>query len=195
MPGLPFLAAAATTASTASWALCVTVRPSSPAAASSRRPSSALLPSRRTTSGRPTLVVVAPGEHAARDLVAARDAAEDVDEQRPHAVVGGDDVERGGDALGAGAAADVAEVGGRAAGGADHVERAHDQAGAVAQHADVAVEREVGDAGLARRPLAVVFVGPLGGQVGLPVQRVVVDGDLGVERDEPGGVADDGQRD
>ena len=54
------------------------------------------------------------------------------------------------------AAADVAEVGGASAGGGELVERAHHEAGAVADHADVAVEGDVAEAGLAGAALALV---------------------------------------
>ena len=116
--------------------------------------------------------LAAPGQDAASDLVTARDAAEDVDQQRPHAGVRGDDVQSGGDALGARAAAHVAEVGRSAAGRADHVESAHDEPGAVAEDSHVALQGQVGDAGLPRGALPGVLVRPLGRQVRLPVQAL-----------------------
>ena len=120
----------------------------------------------------------------ARDLVAARDAAEDVEEDRLHLRVGGDDLQRIDHALRVAAAAEVAEVRRPPAGERDHVERRHDEPGAVAEDADLAVELHVGDALLAR--------GALLGRVGLEVahlrdvrmlvERVVVDRELRVER-------------
>ena len=51
-------------------------------------------------------------DDAVGHLLAAGDAAEDVDEDRLHVLVGVDDLERGGHHVGVGAAADVEEVGG-----------------------------------------------------------------------------------
>ena len=83
------------------------------AAARIARPSSTLLPSRRTTSG---FVAASPRissacDDAVRDRVAGGDAAEDVDEHALDLLVAEDDVEAGGHDLGGGAAADVEEVG------------------------------------------------------------------------------------
>ena len=89
-------------------------------------------------------------DQAAGDLVAARDAAEDVDQDRAHAVVGEDEAHRRGDLVGLGAAADVEEVGRLAAGALDQVHRGHGQAGAVDHAADRAVELDERQALLAR---------------------------------------------
>ena len=117
-----------------------------------RRPSSALLPSRRTTSG---LSIVSPrpehlerGDDAVGDRVARGDAAEDVDEHAADLRVAQDDLEAVGHDLCGGAAADVEEVGRLhaaelLAGVGDDVERGHDEARAVADDADLAVELDV----------------------------------------------------
>ncbi len=115
-----------------------------------RRPSSTLLPSRRTTSG---LVASSPSlssapHDAARDRVASGDAAEDVHEHRLHLLVAEDDVEAVGHHLGRCASADVEEVGGLdpavlLAGVRDDVEGRHHQAGTVADDPDRAVELDV----------------------------------------------------
>ena len=79
-----------------------------------RRPSSTLLPSRRTTSGlfaSSPRISSAPHD-AVGDLVARGDAAEDVDEHALDLRVVEDHVEAVGHHLGGGAAADVEEVGG-----------------------------------------------------------------------------------
>ena len=123
-------------------------------------------------------------EDAARDLVAARDAREDVEQDRAHLRIGADDLERVDDALRVAAAAEVAEVRGPAAGERDHVERRHDEAGSVAEDPDLAVELHVGDALLARG----AFLGRVRLEVAhlrdvrMLVERVVVDRELRVER-------------
>ena len=102
-------------------------------------------------------------------------------------VVRRDDLERVDDALGVAAAAEVAEVRRPAADLVDDVERGHDEPGAVPEDADLAVELHVGDALLAREALA--RVGRLDvahlGDVRVPVERVVVDRELRVERLAP----------
>ena len=76
----------------------------------------------------------------------------------------------------------------RAAGRGDLVDGAHHEAGAVAEHADVAVERDEGEAGLAGPRLALVRAGVgFGLQVGVPVEGVVVDRHLAVEADDLAG--------
>ena len=120
------------------------------------------------------------------DLVAAGDAAEDVEQHRGHLLVGGDHLERVDDRVGLRAAAGVEEVGGLAAGLGDDVERRHAEPGAVAEDADVAVELHVGEPLLLRHPLLrVVGGGVLDlGQLGVAEERDVVDRHLGVERDD-----------
>ena len=88
--------------------------------------------------------------------------------------------------LGVGAAADVEEVGRLAAGGLDDVHRRHREAGAVHHAADVAVERDVAEVVLRRLGLARVLLVRVAqlAQVGVAEERVVVEVDLGVERDQ-----------
>ena len=100
------------------------------------RPSSAFVPSRRMTIGARSSTRREPFDDALGHLLAAGDAAEDVDEDRAHVLVVVDHVEGGGHHVGVGAAADVEEVGGLAADLVDDVERAHRQAGAVGDDAD-----------------------------------------------------------
>ena len=101
-----------------------------------------------------------------------------------HLRVGRDHLERVDHALRIAAAAEVAEVRGPAAGERDHVEGGHHEPGAVAEDPDLAVELHVGDALLAGRAL----LGRVGlevahlGDVRVLVERVVVDGELRVER-------------
>ena len=84
-------------------------------------------------------LLLGPGlDQAARDLVAAGDAAEDVDEDRLDVRVVEDQPHRRGDPVGLRAAADVEEVRRRAAGALDEVHRRHREAGAVDHAADVA---------------------------------------------------------
>ena len=125
------------------------------------------------------------GEH-----VAAQDAAEDVDEDRLHRRVGEDDLEGRLHLLGVGAAADVEEVGGLAAGGLDGVHGRHGEAGAVHHAADVAVERDVAEVVLRRLDLARVLLVRVAqlAQVRVAEERVVVEADLGVERDQVAGL-------
>ena len=100
---------------------------------------------------------------AVGDLFALGDAAEDVDEDRPHVGVVVDDLERAGHHVGVGAAADVEEVGRAATDLVDDVDGAHREPGAVGDHADRAVEPDVLQALLVRELLA--RVAHLGGVV------------------------------
>ena len=156
-----------------------------------RRPSSTLLPSRRTTSG---LLASSPRISSAPTMPLATashdgDAAEDVHEHALDLRVVEDHVEAVGHHLGGRAATDVEEVGGlhaavRLAGVRDDVEGAHHEARAVADDADRAVELDVVEAlglglrlervgGLLVLELRVVRVAELG---------VLVERDLAVER-------------
>ncbi len=76
-----------------------------------RRPSSTLVPARRTTTGIGQAELAVGLHHALRDPVAAVDAGEDVDEDHLTLLVGQHGAEGLGDAFGRGAAADVEEVG------------------------------------------------------------------------------------
>ena len=101
-----------------------------------------------------------------------------------HLRVAGDHLERVDHALGAAAAAEVAEVRGLAAGHDDHVDGRHREPGAVADNADGAVELHVGDALLARECLERIGCGRVAEvrDVGVAIERTVVDGELRVER-------------
>ena len=122
-------------------------------------------------------------EDPAGDLVAAGDAAEDVEQDRTHLRVARDHLERGDDSLGRPAAAEVAEVGGPPAGDDDHVDRRHREPGAVAEDPDRPVELHVDDAALAGERLERVGrprVSQLG-EIRVAPERRVVDGHLRVE--------------
>ena len=133
------------------------LRPLPPARRPSRRPRAWWRPGTTESDAasaedRPALVGVGPVEadhdrprqvealqrldDALGHQVAAGDAAEDVDQHRPHRRILGEHVESVADGVGPGAAADVEEVGGRPADQRHHVERGHDQAGPVADDAD-----------------------------------------------------------
>ena len=126
------------------------------------------------------------GDHALGDDVAAHDAAEDVDQNALHVGVGGDDLERRRHLVLRGAAADVEEVGGAFAVELDDVHRRHGEAGAVDHAADRAVERDVVEVVLGRLDLLGVLLGLVAQRenVGVAIERVVVEGDLGVEHPE-----------
>ena len=134
-------------------------------------------------------------DQALGDLVAARDAAEDVEQHGGDLLVGEDHLDRLGDRLGLRAAAGVEEVGGLAAGLGDDVERRHHEPGAVAEDADVAVELDVGEAALLGHLLLRVLAAGVAqlGVLGMAEQRVAVERDLRVERHHPA-VARDDQR-
>src|SRR5829696_726863 len=132
--------------------------------------------------------------------VAGGDATEDVDEHALHVRIGQDDVQAVAHDLGRGAAADVEEVGRLDATEllarvGDDVQSAHDQAGTVADDPDLALELDVVEVLLLGRGLE--RVGGRGvlerGMLRLPEPGVLVEGDLGVER-EHGAVGRLGQR-
>ena len=125
--------------------------------------------------------------------VAAQDAAEDVDEHRLHVLVGHQDPERVLDLLGVGAAADVEEVRRLAARQLDDVHRRHRQAGAVDHAADRAVELDVVERELRRLDLERIFLVEIAQllEVGMAVERVVVEVHLRVEREQVAVFGDD----
>src|SRR5215204_3523995 len=128
-----------------------------------------------------------------RHLVAARYAAEDVDEHALDLLVGGDDIEGGRDLPGIGPSADVAEVGRFAAGLGDDVQRAHHQPRPVAEDADVAVELDVLQPDLLR-PLLLRVCGLDVAQPGylfVPVKAGVVHSYLRVQRQDTPFTGDD----
>ena len=142
------------------------------------------MPSSRTTIGSVDRHLLERREDPARDLVAARDAAEDVEEDRADLAVARDHLERVDDALRVAAAAEVAEVRRPAAGDDDDVDGRHREPGAVAEDPDRAVELHVRDALLARERLERVGGGDVAhlGDVRVAEERAVVDRDLRVER-------------
>ena len=126
-------------------------------------------------------------DQATGDLVAAGDAAEDVDQDRVDLRVGEDDPHRGGDLVRPRPAADVEEVGRLAAGALDEVHRRHRKPGAVDHAADGPVELDERQPGLARLAVGRVL---LVGVAQVLESRVageggVVERDLRVETDEP----------
>src|SRR5579859_3591661 len=138
-------------------------------------------------------------DDAVRHRVAGGDTAEHVDEHAAHAGVGQHDLQAVRHHLGRGPAADVQEVRGPdpaegLAGLRDHVQRGHHQPGAVADDADLAVELDIVEM-LGLGPGLDRVRGPRVGEalVVLPEARVVVQGDLPVERDDPA-VAGEDQR-
>ncbi len=156
-----------------------------------RRPSSTLLPSRRTTSGLVGRVAedLQGTLDAVGDLVARGDATEHVDEHALDLLVVEDHVETVGHHGGVGAAADVEEVGRLHAavvltGVRDDVQRRHDQARAVADDAHGTVELHVVEPEVLRLRLQRVglFADLEGGVLGVTELGVLVERDLAVER-------------
>ncbi len=146
--------------------------------------SASLVPVSRITIGTLTWNCAGRRHDAVGDVVGPRDPAEDVEENRLDRGIAGDDPEGVDDLLGIRAAADVEEVGRLAAVVLDEVHRRHRQAGAVHHAADVAVQLDEREVGAPRRHLAGLLRALVAEQrqVGPPVQLVVVDHDLGVER-------------
>ena len=126
-------------------------------------------------------------DQPARDLVAAGDPAEDVDEDRVDLRVGEDEPHRRRDLVGPRAAADVEEVRGLAAGALHEVHRRHREAGAVDHAADRAVELDERQARRPRLAIGRVLLVQVAQRLELGVarQRGVVERDLRVEADEP----------
>ena len=132
-------------------------------------------------------------DDALREDVAAQDAAEDVDQHGADVLVGQQDLERVPNLLGIGAAAHVEEVGRLAARQLDDVHRRHGQAGAVHHAADGAVEADVVERELRRLDLERILLAevPQLAEVGVAVERVVVEVHLRVERQQVAGGGDD----
>src|SRR5205823_11254222 len=116
----------------------------------------------------------------ASDLVAARDAPEDVDQDGLDVRVVEDDPKRRGHLVRLGPATDVQEVGRLAACELDEVHGGHGQPGAVDHAADASVELDEVDArqpgGRLRRLLLVEVAHEL--DVGVPGQPRVIEPDL-----------------
>ena len=121
-----------------------------------------------------------------REHVAAQDAAEDVDQHGLDVAVGHQDAEGVLDLLRVRAAADIQEVGRLAARQLDDVHRRHGEAGAVDHAADVAVEADVVERELRRFDFERILFGQVAqvAQIGMPIERVVVEDDLRVERQQ-----------
>ncbi len=138
----------------------------------------------RTTIGTCDVQVARRRHHPGGQRVAAQNAAEDVDQHGLHARIGEQNAEGVLHLVGAGAAAHVQEIGGAAAGVLDDVHGRHGQAGAVHHAAHRAIQLDVVQAearGLHFERVLFVQVAQLD-QILVPVQRVVIQGDLGVER-------------
>ena len=125
------------------------------------------------------------GNHAFGDDVAAHDPTENVDQDAFNVGIPEDDLERRRDAFLGGAAADIEEVGRRRAVELDDVHGGHGEARAVHHAADLAVELDVVERVLAGFGLGRILLVEVAQrlQFGVPVERVVVEGHLGVERD------------
>ncbi len=122
-------------------------------------------------------------DHALGDDVAFHDAAEDVDQDALHGRIGGDDLEGRGDLFLRRTAADIEEVRRLGTVELDDVHGRHGQACAVDHAADVPVERDISEIVLRGLDLLLVFLALVAqvDDVGMTEQRVVVEGDLGVE--------------
>ena len=156
------------------------------ASARSPRPSSELVPSRRTTSGT-SIAVFAEASMIPLAISSQRVMPPKMLNRIALTfVVGGDHLERVDDRVGLRAAPGVEEVRGLAARLSHHVERRHAEPGAVAEDADVAAELHVGEPLLLGHPLLRVLGGaiPKLGELLVPVQGAVVDRDLRVEGDD-----------
>src|SRR5688572_10703055 len=126
-------------------------------------------------------------DDALRQPIHAEDATEDVDEHRLHTRIRGQDAERVLDLLGRGAAADVEKVRRLATGELDDVHGGHGQTGPVHHAADVAVELYIVEAVLRRldvERILLVDVAQLGDLL-VPVEGVVVEVELRVQREHP----------
>src|SRR6516162_2233453 len=132
-------------------------------------------------------------DHALGNHVASHDAAEDVDQDALYVGIGGDDLEGRGDLFHGGAAADIEEVCRLHAVELDDVHGRHGKARAVDHAADRAVERDIVEVKFGRLDLLGVFFGRIAQRhhLGMAEQRVVVEGNLGVEDAELALLGDD----
>ena len=154
------------------------------ASRSRRRPSSAFVPSRRTTIG--SLDPICSSACRIPRATSSQRVIPPKMLKKIERTCGSlrDDLERVDDTLRVAAAAEVAEVRRPAADERDDVDGGHRQPRAVPEHADLAVELHVRDALLARQRLQRVGGADVAhlGEVRVPEERVVVDGELRVER-------------
>ncbi len=125
-------------------------------------------------------------DHPLGEDVAAQDATEDVDEHRLHALVRHQDLERVADLLGVGAAAYVQKVCRLPARQLDDVHRRHGEARAVDHAPDGAIELDVVQRELRRLDLERRLLSHVAQRLdlGMAIERVVVEVHLGVERQE-----------
>ena len=125
-------------------------------------------------------------DEPARHLVAAGDAAEDVDQDGVDLRVAEDDPHRRRDPVRPGAAADVEEVGRLAAGALDEIHRGHRQAGPVDHAADRAIELDEGEPGLARLAVGRILLVGIAQrlELGVPGEGGVVERHLGIQADQ-----------
>src|SRR5271166_4790842 len=133
------------------------------------------------------------GNDTLGDDVAAHDPAEDVDQDPFDVGVAQDQLERRRDPLARGPTADIEKVRRAAAVQFDDVHRRHRQAGAVDHAADIAVELDVVEsvpAGLDLGRVLFVLVAQRR-DLGMAVERVVVEADLGIEGEELTGLGHD----
>ena len=117
------------------------------------------------------------------DRVALHDAAEDVDQEALHVLVGQQDLERIGDLLLVSATPHIEEVRGAAALELDHVHGRHREASTVDHAADVAIERDVGEIMLGSLDLFRIFFVEIAElpYVGVLEDGVAVKGDFSIE--------------
>src|SRR5262245_18158782 len=130
--------------------------------------------------------VAGRGHDALGDQVAAHDAAENIHQDGADVRIAKDQLERLLHLLLVRPAAGVEEVRRTPAAERDHVERRHREARAVHHAADVAFQPDVREVDLLGRALPrVLLLGvPERRDVGVPVERVVVEVELAVEREE-----------
>ena len=133
------------------------------------------------------------GQDTGGDDVAVHDSAENVHEDALHVLVRQDDFERSRDLLLARAAAHVEEVGGPSASVLDDVHRGHREAGTVHEAGDVPIKPDVVQRKLGRGDLTRVLFRLVahGHDRGLPVERVVVEVEFRIEREQPAIGCDD----
>src|SRR3954452_5210927 len=126
------------------------------------------------------------GHHPGSQAVHPQDAAEDVDEDGLYILVGEQDLERVLDLFLAGAAAHIQEVGRTTACVLNDVHGGHGQAGAVYHAGDRAIQLDVVERVLAGFNLQGILFGGVAQRfyVRMPEQRVVVEVDLGVQREQ-----------
>ena len=119
------------------------------------------------------------------DDVAFHDAAENIDEDRFHALVGNQNFKGLGDLLLGGAAADIEEVRRLAPVVLDDVHRGHGQAGTIHEAGDISIEPDVAQIRFRGLDLAGVFLLDIAvvPNLGVAEERVVVKIEFGIQRE------------